>query len=218
MQYYIITYKNKPIGESGEPCKSDYDLSEACSDCGTGAKLKGSLRVKGFSDVKKDFFETLDSDFIISTRLYNLVRETLNDFVLNQVVNSRNNYLDFYHFAGNMTLPKFNDNSTGFIIEEQCKTCKRNGYFTNVKTGNLEKNIKTIIHPYIFRYFKKDIEKYKSHLILNTWECFGLSNKVATEKCVIRFARPLTIISEKIKNIFDREKVKDIEYEKIIIE
>jgi hypothetical protein len=218
MRHFIISYKKRPLGESGESCKSDYDLSKACVDCGTGAKLKGNLRVKGFSNIKKDFFETLDGDYIISTRLYSLIKKDFNDFNLLQVIDSKNNPLDFYHFANNVTLPRFKKDSTGFVIDRQCQTCKRNGYFTHAEIGNLEKNIPTVIHPYIFKYDKADFEKYKSELILNTWECFGLSNKIAKGKYVIRYARPLTIVSEKIKDIFDSEKLNDIEYELIEIE
>ncbi len=218
MRHFIISYKKRPLGESGESCKSDYDLSKACVDCGTGAKLKGNLRVKGLSKIKKDFFETLDGDYIISSRLYNLIKEDSNDFNLLQVIDSKNNPLDFYHFTNNVTLPRFKKDSTGFIIDRQCQTCKRNGYFTHAEIGDLEKNIPTVIHPYIFKYDKADFEKYKSELILNTWECFGLSNKIATGKYVIRYARALTIVSEKIKDIFDREKLNDIEYKLIEIE
>ena len=217
MRHFIISYKKRPLGESGESCKSDYDLSNACIDCGTGAKLIGNLRVKGFSNILMDFFETLDGDSIISTRFYNLIQENFNDFNLTQVIDSRNNPLDFYHFTNSAILPRFKIDSTGFVIDRQCQTCKRNGYFTHAEIGNLEKNIPTIIHPYIFKYDKNDLEKYKSTLILNTWECFGLSNKVATDKYVIRYARPLIIVCEKIKDIFDNEKLKDIEYEEIVI-
>lgn len=218
MRHFIILYNKRPLGESGESCKSDYDLSKACVDCGTGAKLTGNLRVKGFSNIKKDFFVTLDGDYIISTRLYNLIKENAIDFNLLQVIDSKNNYLDFYHFANYWTLPRFKKDSTGFVIDRQCQTCKRNGHFTLAEIGDLEKNIPTVIHSYILKYDEVDFEKHKSELILNTWECFGLSNKIATGKYVIRYARPLTIVSEKIKVIFDKEKLKDIEYEQIIIE
>jgi len=218
MRYFIISYKNRPLGESGESCKSEYDLSSACVDCGTGAKLIGTLIVKGFSNIKKDFFETLDEDLIISSRLYNLIRDNLHDFYLNQVVDSRKNKLDFYHFANNVTLPRFKKDSTGFVIEDQCQTCRRNGFFTDAEIGNLERNIPTIIHPYILKYDKNDLVKYNHDLILNTWECFGLSNRVATGNSVIRYARPLTIVSERIKDIFNREKLNDVEYEQLVIE
>lgn len=218
MKHYIISYIKRPLGESGESCKSDYDLSNACNDCGTGAKMIGNLRVKGFSNIKKDFFETLDGDYIISTKLYNLIQESFSDLGLTQVIDSRNNYLDFYHFNIDATLPRFNKGSSGFVIEGQCQTCKRNGFFTDAEIGNLQKNSPTIIRPYILRYEKIDFEIYNSDLILRTWECFGLSNRAVSDKFMIRYARPLTIVSENIKDIFDREKLKDIKYQQIIIE
>lgn len=218
MRYFIISYKKRALGESGESCKSDYDLSCACIDCGTGAKLTGNLKVKGFSNIRKDFFETLDGDYIISTRLYKLIQKNFNDFKLMQVIDSKNNPLDFYHFDNRVILPRINKGSTGYVIDRQCQTCKRNGYFTHAEIGNLEKSIPTIIHPYIFKYYKNDLEKHKTDLILKTWECFGPSNRIATGKYVIRYARPLTIVSEKIKDIFEREEINDIEYEQIITE
>lgn len=218
MRHFIISYKKRPLGESGESCKSDFDLSSACIDCGTGAKLNGNLKVKGFSNIKRDFFETLDGDYIISTRLYKLIQENFIDFKLTQVIDSRNNPLDFYHFDNRVILPRLKKGSTGYVIDKQCQTCKKNGYFTHSEISNLEKNMPTIIHPYNFKYDKNDLEEHKTELILNTWECFGLSNRIATGKFVIRYARPMTIVSEKIKDIFDKEKLSDIEYQQIIIE
>jgi hypothetical protein len=218
MPYYIITYKNRPIGESGESCNSDYDLSSACSVCGTGAKLRGNLKVKGISSIKKDFFETLDGDFIISKNLFDNIRNQLRGFEIYRVINPQNKALDYYHFCSKKTLPQCNSNSTGFVIENQCNTCKRNGYFTHAEIGDLEKNTPTVVHPYAFEYNKNDFEKYNGELILNTWECFGLSNKIPMGNHVARYARPLTIVHERIKNIFDNEKIKNINYEQIIIE
>ena len=218
MRYFIISYKKQPLGESGESCKSDYIFSDACVDCGTGAILANNLKVKAFSNIKKDFFETLDGDFIISKKLYMLIQAKFADFKLERVVGLNNKAIDYYHFSSHITLPKIKSDSTGFVIEGQCQTCKRNGYFKDVEIGDLEKKTPTLIHPYIFKYNKHDIEKFKSNLILNTWECFGLSNKIATCKYIIRYARPLIIVSEKIKDIFESERLKDIEYEQIIIE
>jgi hypothetical protein len=48
LRYYIITYKKRPLGESGESCKSDYNFLDTCDDNGTVAKLIGNLRVKDY--------------------------------------------------------------------------------------------------------------------------------------------------------------------------
>ena len=218
MRYYIITYNKRPLGESGESCSTNYDLSKACIDCGTGATLSGNLRAKGLSNINKEFFETIDGDFLISQNIYGLLRKNFKDFKLTRVIDSQNNYIDYYHFISTITLPKFNNNSIGFVIEEQCQTCKRNGYFSDAKIGDIKKNIPTVVHPYVLRYKYNNFEKYKDEPILNTWECLGISNRGPSNKSNIRYARPLLIVNEKIKDIFNREKLSGILYEQIIIE
>ena len=218
MLYYRISYKNRPIGESGESCKSKYDLTQACKECGTGATLIGHLRVKGLSKVNKYFLETVDGDYLISKNLYIQIKSSFPQFKLLQVIDSRNNFLDYYHLTGNVTLPKFKKDSSGYIIDRQCQTCKRNGYFTDAEIGDYKKNMPTVVHPYILRYDIADFENIKNEYILNTWECFGLSNKTKNGIHVIRYARPITIVNEDVKNIFDNVKVKGIEYEQIIFE
>jgi len=108
MQHYIIQYTKKPLGESGEPCKSDYDFSTACNTCGTGAFLTGNLRVKGFSKINKDFFETLDGDYIISKRLYGKIRDSYKDFtLLNECIQINKVTFDQYYFISKTVLKRF---------------------------------------------------------------------------------------------------------------
>ena len=133
MNYYIIGYKNKPIGESGESCKSEYDFKDACDLCGTGANLIKDLRVKGFSKINKDFFETLDGDFIISKRIYETIKQDQPSFELKPVIDSKNNKLDFYHLNPSKVLPKFENKSKGYIVENQCEKCNRNGFTSSKK-------------------------------------------------------------------------------------
>ncbi|MBN1185285.1 MAG: hypothetical protein JXB49_23575 [Bacteroidales bacterium] len=218
MKYYIITYFKRPIGESGESCNSLYDLRNACESCGTGAELIGNLRVKGFSNIKKDFFQTLDGDFIISKGILGLIKQIKPDLKLHPVIDSKNHILNFYHLNSSKVLPRFSVNSTGYETENQCVNCKRNGYFNSAIIGDLEKNVPTIVSPLCLIYKKNDFNLFSNNLILKTWECAGLSNKVAINNKVVRYARPWIIVNQTFKDILVNAKIEGINYEKIEIQ
>lgn len=47
MRYYILTYNSSKPGQSGGLCKTEYEITNACKVCETGAELNGLLRVNG---------------------------------------------------------------------------------------------------------------------------------------------------------------------------
>ena len=218
MNYYIISYKENPTGESGEQCKTEYDFTYACDECGTGAEVIGNLRVKSLSNIKKDFFETIDGDFIVSNRFYQNIKSYFANLELNQVRDSKNQLMDFFHFNSNIVLPKFGNNSTGYIVENQCPICKRNGYFCDAQIGNVETKTPTIIKPLILKYKKRELEEFENSIIMKTWECYGLSNKIPKGKYLTRYARPLIIVNETMKTIFGNEGITNVDFDKIMIE
>lgn len=217
MKYYIIGYKKAPIGESGESCNSKYDFQNACPVCGTGAELVGKLKTKGLTKVKNDFFLTLDTDYIISENLYNkLVEKKIKLGLLQNVLDYRNNDLPFYHLYTNIYFPMSNKKN-GLIIENQCRICKRNGHFNKVIIGDTEIKIPTEVIPIDLQYSISDLSFLNHSDIFYTWECMGLSNKEVLGNKVERYARPLLIVSERIKNAFEEFKLKNVVFEPILI-
>ncbi|MDP4270094.1 MAG: hypothetical protein Q8909_08195 [Bacteroidota bacterium] len=214
MKYHIISYIKAPIGESGECCKSEYDFSNACDFCGTGAELVSHLKVKGFSKISKDFFETLDGDFIISKRIYEVIRKIKPDFILRPVIDLKGNILEYYHLYTSIVLPRFEVQSTGYVIDGQCDKCKRNGYFNH---AIISPDKPTIVSPLNLIYKEPTIGFYQNELLLKTWECIGLSNKVAFGNNIVGYARPWIIVSHELKEIFESEKIIGIEFEEVII-
>ncbi|MBK0403246.1 hypothetical protein I5M27_09635 [Adhaeribacter sp. BT258] len=217
MKYYIISYSGGTPGESGESCGTEYSFVNACEVCGTGAEPLNNLKVKGVAKTKKEFFETLDGDWLISKNLYNRIRKDIIDFNLSQVVDKKNKPLDFYHFYSAFTLPKANECSTGFTLERQCSACLRNGYFNDAIIGNLELRVPTTIIPLDLHYDTKDFTNLPNSAIYKTWECTGLSNKANVGNRVIRYARPWIVVNDDLKSILNIFKVKNIHYEEITI-
>jgi hypothetical protein len=218
MKFYLIDYIEKPKGYSGERCNSTYDLSEACRNCGTGAKLIGNLITKGITAVKLHFFATISDDFLISEELYKfLLSNDIEISNLKKVLDSRKNELPFYFFYAETNFPRFLPSSEGLIIERQCPACKRNGYFSDAKIGDVKKGIPTVITPLRLKYQGISKEFLASSELFNTWEHLGLSNLKAEGTKVIRYARPMLIVSERIKKTFEEYGVKNAVFEEVLI-
>jgi hypothetical protein len=217
MNYFVVTYTGKPIGESGESCSTDYILDGACKSCGTGAKLSGFLKTKKLNRVKKDFFQTVDGDYLISAKLNTkLVEKGFRIGNLNKVVDSKKNELSFYHLYTELDFPK-TTNFNGLIIEGQCETCQRNGYFNDVEIGNLENNIPTRVIPIELIYSDLKLDFKNQSDIFNSWEHMGMSNREATGNLVIRYARPLLIVSEQLKFVLE-EWLSNLKFDPIKID
>ena len=145
MKYYTLIYTGKKrIGiESGELLGNRYDFTDACDTCGTNAKLVENLVVKGFDKIKKDFFATLDDDYIVSKNLFNeLILNKVNLPGIKKVVDKKGNLLTFYHLTSDYIFPPFHPKSSGLKTDRQCASCRRNGYFGEIIMGDLEKGIK----------------------------------------------------------------------------
>lgn len=218
MKYYVIEYHAKPKGESGESCKSIYNLEDACKNCGTGAKLVGNLISKGLAKIHTDFFQTLDWDFLISEQLYKfLLSQGVQIANLRKVLDSKKNELSFYHLYTELDFPESLPSSEGLVTERQCPICKKNGYFCDAKIGDATKGIPTIITPLRLKYEGISKEFLASSELFNTWEHLGLSNLKAEGTKVIRYARPMLIVSERVKKAFEEYGVKNAVFEEVII-
>jgi len=213
MNYHILTYSGATPGESGEECGTEYSFEYACEACGTGAELSGNLKVRGITKIKKDFFETINGDCIISQTLKESIKKKFPEFDVKPVADTKNQTSDFFHLYTSTTLPNFKETSTGYVKEDQCPICHRNGYYNDVIIGQ-----PTIVEPLNFKYDINDISRYSNEIILKTWECRGLSNKVKSGNKVVRFARPWIVVREDLKEVLESERVKNIHFEQIKIE
>lgn len=216
MMFYIVNYNGSSKGQSGENIASNkYDLSSACVRCGTGAKLIGSLYVKGINKVNLDFFETINGDVIISEKLYDfLILSKIKLPKLFKVKDKNENGLAFYYLNPDLSFPKSLPESDGLIIDDQCVLCKKDGYYNDVVIGDLEKGIDTFVKP-INLYFNYNQSLFSQSDVFNSWEHFGKSNLVNEGNLVIRYARPLLLCSEKFKNVISQFKVKNVEFEEL---
>ncbi len=197
-KYYIITYRGSTSGESGEQYGTEYIFDNACEACGTGAELKSNLKVRGIAKTKKDLFETVNGDCLISKNLKERIDEILPNLGLKQVYDKKNQPLNFYHLYTRLNLQRFKETSSGYVTENQCPVCMRNGFYNDVTIGN-----PTTVKPLTFIYNYEDLVLISNAIILKTWECSGLSNKVISGIKVVRFARPWIVVREDLKEVLE---------------
>lgn len=216
MEYYKITYTGSPKGESGESCRSPYNLDTACQYCGTGAKLIDSLICRGLKNVTKDFFLTQDWDFLVSEKFFNFLsqRGTLLG-ELKKVTDSKKEELPYYHLYTEFSLPRSLQSSEGLLIDRQCTKCKRDGYFNKHTLIKTPDNVTTEVIPLKLKYDLSIKESMCSSDLFRTWEHFGLSNIKNEGIRVVRYARPLLVVSEQLKSYFSEFGIKQTEFEEI---
>lgn len=217
MKYYILTYNGKPIGSSGEDFKTKYNRDSSCKFCGSGAIVDNTLIVHKFNKVLKDIFRTIDGDYIISENLYNqMILNNIQVDYLNKITDKEGSVLPFYQLFAKTTLPKAID-IKGLIVENKCIHCKRNGYYNDIKLGDLKAGIPTKICPVGLTYYDNVTSIIKQEDILNSWEEMGISNLELKENKTLRYSRPLLIVSGKIKELLERNKTKNITLQEIKI-
>ncbi len=217
MKYYILHYYYvAPKGDSGETLGQVLDLSNACPTCGTGTKLVGGLLVTGLNNVKKDFFATEAQDYLISKKLYDIFQNANILFETSQVVNKKGEFLDFYHLKSNYTFPKMLPQSKGFKIGllNQCKNCKRDNYLGDLVWDSKKKA--NMIVPFQLSFEVEDKRFLDQSDIFQTWEYWGKSTMKFLRGNPM-FGRPSLIVNERIKQIFEEQKIKNAFFDEVII-
>jgi len=218
MNLYLLSFSGAFKGESGESCNNNYSLDSACPICGTGAELAENLVAKGLSGVKADFFQTFDTDYLISERLYLFMKnQGIKVEYLTRVLNVKGKDTIFFHLASHIILPKASDKTTGLTTERQCPVCKRNGYFNETIHEETPNGIKRVYPPIKLVYENVEDVLFSFSDVFHTWECTGWSNLKSEGFKAVRYARPMLIVSERIKNVFEKFGVKKSVFEEVTI-
>lgn len=213
-KFYALFLRSSPHGESGESINTIYDMANSCKRCGTGAIVIPPLVVK--TSYKKELTLTLNDDFLLSENVYNHLKLANVKGVENlyKVLNKRTNTVVYYHLTSPYIFPKMLPTSEGIQTEDQCTECHRDGYYDKII---MKPFMPSIPIPAVYKYKIEDVSFLNQSDIYTTWECFCVSNLIASEKYVVGYARPVIIIRENVKLILESLKIKKLEFEPIII-
>ncbi|MFN0049645.1 MAG: hypothetical protein ACKVOU_11030 [Cytophagales bacterium] len=213
-KFYVLKTTSSQIGVSGFD-KSNFDFDSGCQRCGTGSKFVGNLVVKQIEIVKKDLFATFNFDILISEKLYKIISAEIQNFTLSQTINPKGELLPYFHLFSESVFPKMNKSSEGtqrFRGTPSCKECDRDAYFDKIIFQNNGEPSIIVDKKYNYTNISEDF--IMNSEIFMTWEGFG---KSVMSNDTFYIARPQIIISEKIKSIFEKQKIKKVTYGEVVI-
>jgi len=180
---------------------TEYDYSNSCPKCGTGAQVIDSLILPKLK-TKKEIFQNLDGTVIICKDLHQkLLDNDINSFY--PIYDLKGKQQDFFALKSQNVLGQFDKGTSSFEVEKQCQYCHRDGYF-NIPNEPL----KLVYSNWDSRLFQFEI--------LSTWECFGNSRLRIPEKESV-FANPIYVISDKVKETICDYVCKGIQFEKVLL-
>jgi len=200
-QFFRLLVSNLCVDADGGPIYgTKYDMKHACKHCGSGAEPIGP---RFMSKLKKDRRGVLKAGFgemLIDLDLARKFKANGIGSIVEVYKSSGHEKWPFMEIRGEAILPQFSKKSSGYEkdAKRQCPYCKRDGFggiphepmhliFENIDPILLQKNI------------------------LITYERFGYS-KLREPFSDSIFARPLYIVSEKVKGVLEDAKVKGVEF------
>lgn len=190
----IMLHPNRETEISGGPKHgTDYDLTGACKQCGTGAMQVGPLIVGG-EEVMSLRSAKAAQTFLGHILVRQEVALALSDFGttgldLRLVFESTGNFqrrLPWRQILACRTLPPMSPATTGLIRDEVCSSCQRNGFFETAKKP--------------MRIVYREADLLGSQDVNLTWESFGYSKLEASLRSSL-LARPAVLVSPKVVRI-----------------
>jgi hypothetical protein len=190
---------------------NEYDLSEACPRCGTGAARRSPLLLKQ-GDLPKsgDIVETGGGEVLVSPLLGQVLNEAkITGHHLDEVLAAQSQKrLCWLHLRSTFTMPRMSEATEGGDREDACTECGRDGYFDSARD------------PLRIAYDADAVDLDRLPDIVHTWECFGNSHVTPPDDRYVpgaRFAQPLVLTSPKVYDLFRRQKVRRLDFEPVEI-
>lgn len=194
-----------PKGTGGPRSGTEYDLSRACTTCGSGAVQVSPLRLMR-SELPKTgpIYETFTGEVLVSERL----RDALSaiepaGLEMREVVDAKAGAGVAFFQLLSPSLPPMDPATQGLLREGQCPDCRRDGHFDSMK------------EPMRIVYRRTDLPDalLDAH---STYERFG-NSKLRTPLSESNFAPPLLLVSPRIYEVMTRERVPRLKFEPVSV-
>lgn len=200
-----------PKGFGGPWYGTQYDLSQACSQCGSGARQTSPLVLKrGEIQIPKNrrVFQTLDWEVLVTPEFARVFQEAgVTGVELRQAIASTDRQpLSWFQLLPQLTMPPMAPCSEGIIRgkPEPCPQCDRDGYFGTTQ------------EPELIRYLARDASPAGLPDVTQTWEYFGKSGlREPLEKS--HFAHPYILVKLKVFALFRQHKVHEVGFRPVEI-
>ena len=204
----------KPIASGGPRFGTTYDLSTACPRCGTGAVQTSPLKLALAGLPKQGHLaRTCIGQTLVNFQLAEALRSAgVSGLELRQTRFYRNDEpLPWWQLISSYTMPKMSSLTKGIIRDASpgwgCPSCERDMFVGTVK------------QPAEIGYGRSEVDPQLLPDVVQTWECFGRSVlHDDPERHLIRgFAQPLTLVKQKVYEVFRRLSVRRVRFEPVRI-
>ena len=108
--------------EGGAEFGTDYDLSDACPDCGVGAIPKGARILKNIPASTKPLVHTYEGEIIVNNAIVKAL-QSIGVASLIDIHNTQGKVQPFKELRQEAILPPFSAKTTGYETECPCQTC-----------------------------------------------------------------------------------------------
>jgi hypothetical protein len=192
----VLTVDAPPRGYGGATYGTEFDLSTACGNCGTGATQISPLLLRR-SDLpcRGTIFQTLDREILLSTEVaLDLAAANVTGLELREAVDeSTREGLGWYQMLATTEMPPFLDESSGVHHSDGCETCSRDGFG------------RTPGQPAELVYDSAAAPSVTA--VCATWEFFGRS-VLRTPLPESTLARPLALVEPRVAEMLYRKRVR----------
>jgi rRNA maturation protein Nop10 len=189
-------------GSLGPKYGTEYDLSQACPLCGTGAVQISPLRLNPSEIPRKGaIFQTFDHEKLVSPELAQVIT---NAGVTGLTLRTAQSYRDgtdlpWVQLVSSVELPPMSSESKGIIRDDICPHCGRNGYFNSAH------------EPTEIKYSSTQVVLDELPDVVHTYEYFGYS-KIRVPFKTSYLAHPLLLVKPKVFKLFRQQKVRGLEF------
>lgn len=205
-----LTANRKPILLDNVLRDGGYDLSRACPLCGSGADLRGPLRLPAkLARMRGHLVETTSDHKLVSGSLAELLgRQRFAGLELMEAVAKDGAGLGWRHVIAHNEMPRMDRATRGVITSETqlpCTKCGRDGRF-------IDANIPTEIV-----YHRSSIRGPELPEVAVTWECFSKGRLNFDEPRRSYIASPLTLVSPRVMKVFHELHVREARFTPVTI-
>lgn len=196
----LVTRPERGFG--GPRYGTRFDLEGACWHCGSGAKQISPLVLNpGEVERSGEVAQTLDRDILLSPRVATaLAGIGVSEDELRPVESNGRPLLEpWVQLLARETLPRMSSRSEGFVREDPCPVCLRDGFFANAA------------HPRTVVYEITAENLVRLPLVMHTYELFG-NSRLAKPFSDSHFAAPLTIVKPEVYLAIKELRIRGVEF------
>jgi hypothetical protein len=169
----------------------NYDLTDACPVCGTGARRVDPIKLPS-ACLKDRVSNTLKHEVVIPPRLVSALKAVAPQ-CLREIRDEKTGMpTSFFELIPEITLPPWGTATTGWCVSEMdppCQKCKRDGFFNIPKV------------PLMLTYD----QALRSFSVAETYERFGKSRLKANFKKSL-FASPFLVVDGAVRKVLSDER------------